>query len=301
MKLLSWISLIRIQTLPLSISGVLMAAILAIKHHYFSIKIFNFSLITSILYQILSNIANDLGDGIKGIDNKNSIGPKRAFQTKLLNKKSLKLAIIIISFFALLSTVYLLYITFIPQYWNYFFIFLILGIIAIPISLCYSLGNKPYSHLGLGDLCVFIFFGLIQVSGNYFLYSKIWDWWTLLPASSIGCLCTAVLNLNNMRDIENDKKLGKNTLAVYLGLKYSKLYQIILLNLPFFFTLIYIIKTCTPKNYKNFLFLILLFISAPIRKKILYISNPTHFHPYLNQIILLTVIFVILFGIGIIN
>lgn len=275
-----------------------MAAFLSIQHNCFSIKIFIFSLLTSILYQILSNLANDLGDGIKGVDNKSSIGPKRSLQSGLLTKKSLKITIIITSIFSCISTISLLYISLIPQYWNYFFIFAVLGIASITASLFYSLGTKPYGYFGLGDLFVFIFFGLVQVLGNYFLYSKIWNWWIILPASAIGCLCTAVLNLNNMRDIENDKKLGKNTLAVYIGLQYAKIYEIILLNLPFLLTLIYVIKNCVPKNYENFLFLILFFIIRPIRKKILCIMNPKEFDQYLHQIILLTFIFVILFGLG---
>lgn len=300
MKISSFIYAIRIKTLLLSISGVLMAGFLSIKDHCFSIKIFIFSLFTSILYQILSNLANDLGDGIKGIDNKNSIGPQRALQSGLLKKKELKIAIIVTSIFSFISTILLLYISLIPNYWNYFFIFITLGIFSMISAISYSLGRKPYSHLGLGDLFVFIFFGLIQVLGNYFLYSKIWNWWIIFPATSIGCLSTAVLNLNNMRDIENDKKSGKNTFAVRIGLKSAKIYEIILLNLPFFLTLIYIIKKCEHDNYENFLFLMLFFIIQPINKKILYIIDPIKFHQYIYQIILLTLIFVILFGLSLI-
>lgn len=297
-KILPWIYAIRIKTLTLSISGALMSAILAIKQNYFSIKIFILSLITAISYQILSNIANDLGDGVKGIDNKNSIGPKRTLQSGILTQKELQIGIIIISIFSLISTLYLIYIVFIPKYLFFFLIFLFLGMTAIAASLLYSLSKKPYGYLGLGDLFVFIFFGLIHVSGNYFLYSKKWDWWIMLPASSIGFLCTAVLNLNNMRDIINDTKLNKNTLAVYIGLKYSKIYEIILINLSFCFTLIYILKKYNTHNYKNFLFLVLLFINIPMKKNFLSITNPINFSPYMDKIILLTFIFVILFGLG---
>lgn len=298
MKLSSWILTTRLQTLPLSLSGVLMGAFLSIKTHCFSWNIFIFSLFTTILYQILSNFCNDLGDGVKGTDYQR-IGPKRALQSKLLTKKELKIGILVTVILCLISTLFLLYVSFFPKHLGYFLIFIGLGIISILSSIFYTLGKNAYGYFGMGDFFVFIFFGWVGVTGSYFLYSKVWDLWIGLPASAIGFFSVAVLNLNNMRDIENDKKSGKYTLAVRMGLRYAKIYEVMLLNLPFFLVLIFVLNTCIPHRYENFLFMILFFVFIPIRRQILCINNPKDFDPYLKRVALLTFVFVLLFGIGI--
>lgn len=297
-KLYSWFLAIRLRTLLLSLSSICMGTFLSIQDNCFSWKILLLSLITSCFYQILSNFANDLGDGVKGID-KNRVGPKRALASHDLNIKEFKIAIIFLVIISLLSTVFLLYISFTPKDYFNILIFLILGVISILAAIFYTLGNNPYGYMGLGDIFVFIFFGWIGVIGSYFLYTKTWKLITFLPASAIGCLCTSVLHLNNMRDIKNDKKLGKNTFAVKIGIKYSKIYLLILLNIPIFLMLIYIIITNNYNlNYKYFIFMISFFSFFPIQFKIL-IKRRKEIDLYLRSIIFSTFFFVISFGLNI--
>lgn len=297
-KLGAWLLAARLRTLPLSLSGILMGTFLALRQGKFDWKIFLLSCLTTILYQVLSNFANDYGDGIKGTDD-NRIGPKRVLQAGLISSLQLKYGLIITGVLSFLITILLLYVSFIPQYLNYFFIFIGLGIASILAALFYTLGKKPYGYYGFGDIFVFIFFGIVGVFGSYFLYTKSLDWYVLLPASAVGFFSVSVLNLNNMRDVENDKASNKNTLVVKIGLKYAKIYQVVLLNLPFFLCLVYVMTKCKPNTFYQLFFLLLILIFAPIRRKILYITNPKDFDPFLKQVSLLTLVFVLLFGIGI--
>ncbi len=297
-KLGAWLLAARLRTLPLSLSGILMGTFLALHQGKFDWKIFSLSCLTTILYQVLSNFANDYGDGIKGTD-ENRIGPKRALQAGLLTSSQLKKGLIFTGILSFLVTLLLLYISFIPQYVNYFFIFIGLGIASILAALFYTIGKNPYGYSGFGDVFVFIFFGIVGVFGSYFLYTKTLDCFVLFPAAAVGFFSVAVLNLNNMRDIENDKASNKNTLVVKMGLKYAKIYQVVLLNLPFFLCLVYVMTKCKPNTFYQLFFLLLILIFAPIRRKILYITNPKDFDPFLKQVSLLTLLFVLLFGIGI--
>lgn len=297
-KLGAWLLAARLRTLPLSLSGILMGTFLALHQGKFDWKIFLLSCLTTILYQVLSNFANDYGDGIKGTDD-NRIGPKRALQAGLLTSYQLKNSLIITGILSFLTTILLLYVSFIPQFINYFLIFIGLGIASILAALFYTIGKNSYGYSGFGDVFVFVFFGIVGVFGSYFLYTKTIDWFIFLPATSVGFFSVAVLNLNNMRDIENDKASNKNTLVVKMGLKFAKIYQVILLNLPFFLCLIYVMTKCKPNTFYQLFFLLLILIFAPIRRKILYITNPKDFDPFLKQVSLLTLLFVLLFGIGI--
>ncbi|MCB9202447.1 MAG: 1,4-dihydroxy-2-naphthoate octaprenyltransferase [Flavobacteriales bacterium] len=294
---LAWIYASRLRTLPLSLSGILMGAGIALKKGVFDVSIFVMACVTTILYQVLSNLANDYGDGVKGTD-KNRIGPKRALESGMLSKSQMKKGLIVVGVLSFISTILLLYLSFIPNHLDYFFGFIGLGIGAILAALFYTMGKNPYGYHGLGDAFVFLFFGLVSVVGSFFLYAKYFDWELLLPASAIGFFSVAVLNLNNMRDIENDEVSGKKTLAVKMGLKYAKIYEIVLLNLPFFLTLIYILIEFPPLNYYYMLFLLLIFVFAPLRREILYINEPKKFDPYLKKVSLLTLVFVILFVAG---
>lgn len=233
-----WIEAARLRTLPLSVSGILVGSFYALAKpteqemtptNVFSWKIFGLLLLTTVGLQVLSNFANDYGDGVKGTDNEDRIGPKRAIQSGVISPKAMKGAIIITAFITFLLAVLLIYTAFHFKYFYYSLFFLALGIIAIASAIRYTVGIGAYGYKGYGDLFVFVFFGLVSTYGSYFMFSKEFDWTLLLPAIAIGFLSVGVLNLNNMRDEESDRKAGKNTIVVKIGGAKAKQYHYFLL------------------------------------------------------------------------
>lgn len=223
----AWIEAARLRTLPLSVSGILVGSFYAYSQQKedFSWFILIFALLTTLGFQVLSNFANDYGDGIKGTDNENRVGPLRAIQSGIITAGEMKKAIIITSVLSLVSAVSLIYISFGRDNFAYSLFFFVLGIAAIAAAIKYTVGSSAYGYRGLGDIFVFIFFGLVSVLGCYFLFSKYINSYLILPAVSIGLLSVAVLNLNNMRDQVSDAISGKNTLVVKLGPEKAKVYH----------------------------------------------------------------------------
>ena len=199
----------------------------------FNEQIFFLAILTTVAFQITSNFANDYGDGVKGTDSDDRIGPSRALQAGLLSKKSLRNGIIIASVISILLVLLLLYIAFGKENMVYFIIFTVFGVLSVWAALKYTMGDTPYGYKGLGDLFVFIFFGLLGVLGSLFLYTKMITGPEVLPAVTIGLLCVGVLNLNNLRDVVSDKKHGKNTLVVQMGFENGKKYHATLILLSF--------------------------------------------------------------------
>ncbi|SMP23945.1 1,4-dihydroxy-2-naphthoate prenyltransferase [Muriicola jejuensis] len=216
--------------MPLSVSGILVGSGMASIHGKSDLFVFALALLTTLGLQIISNLANDYGDGIKGTDNDERIGPKRAMQSGALSASELKSGILISVLITLVFMGFLLYAAF-DGYPEYFLLFTALGAIAVWAAIRYTVGDSAYGYKGLGDLFVFCFFGLLAVLGTLFLFTKDLMAADVLPAMTIGFLSTAVLNLNNMRDITSDKKAGKNTLAVKLGIENAKVYHYLLLLL----------------------------------------------------------------------
>lgn len=230
-KLLAWINAARLRTLPLSVSGILVGSGYAVYHDCFNGLIFSLAILTTLLFQVLSNFANDYGDGVKGTDNHERLGPKRAFQSGKITKKDFKLGLIITSVLGFISATSLILIAFGFENALMSLVFFSLGLIAIWAAIKYTVGDSAYGYRGFGDVFVFLFFGLVSVCGSYVLYAKTLDWVIFLGGASIGLLSTAVLNLNNMRDINSDKNAGKNTLVVYMGELKSKYYHSFLIVL----------------------------------------------------------------------
>lgn len=221
----------RLRSLPLSFSGILTGSAISLSEGNFNLKIFILALFTTLLYQLLSDFANDYGDAKKGTDNENRVGPKRAIQNGSITLSEMKKIVIFTAFLSLLSTIFLVFVSFEKDFW-YILLFLCLGILAIWAAMAYTMGKKPYGYSGLGDLFVFIFFGNVSVLGSYFLYSHRFSSENLLLSTALGLLCVAVLNLNNMRDIENDKIMGKRTIPVKIGFELSKFYHYFLILIP---------------------------------------------------------------------
>lgn len=225
MKLQTFIKAARLRTLPLSVSGIIMGSALAFRMGYFQWNIFLLALLTTILFQILSNFANDYGDGVKGTDNENRIGPQRALQSGKVTRAEMKRVIIITTLLSIFSSIALIYTAFGKHNLVYVLIFFLLGLLCVVAAIKYTVGKSAYGYRGLGDVFVFVFFGLVSVVGSYFLYTHQLNWKIFLPATTVGLLSVAVLNLNNMRDYDNDKAVGKNTLVVKMGSDLAKYYH----------------------------------------------------------------------------
>lgn len=206
-----------------------MGTALAGLYGYSDAIILTLSILTTIAFQVTSNFANDYGDGIKGTDNEDRIGPSRTFQSGLLSSKELKRGVAIAALISLILSVTLILYAFREENLWYISVFLFLGLASIWASINYTVGTGAYGYKGLGDLFVFLFFGLVSVLGSMFLFTKFLTPASLLPAIGIGLLSTAVLNLNNMRDYASDRKAGKNTLVVHMGLERAKTYHLMLL------------------------------------------------------------------------
>ena len=235
--LIPWIKAARLRTIPLSVSGILIGSFAAYADGLFNICIFLLSICTTISYQILSNFANDFGDGIKGTD-KNRVGPTRLIQSGQISKNNMIIGIKISVFVSFVLTVLLVYTSFKGNIFNMTFFFF-LGVLAIISAIKYTVGKNAYGYLGFGDFFVFTFFGLVSVMGSYFLYSSDLKVDLIFPSMTIGFLSAAVLNLNNMRDIRNDMMSKKNTIAVKLGAKNSKIYHYMLILLSIVNVLIF--------------------------------------------------------------
>jgi 1,4-dihydroxy-2-naphthoate octaprenyltransferase len=291
-----WLSAMRLRTLPLSISGVIIGTCLAYYNGSFSWGVFLLALAVTIALQILSNLANDYGDGIKGTDNDERLGPKRAIQSGAITPddmlEAIKVNILIIIFLVLA----LLFFAF--GFTNFFYVLLFVGLggLSVYAAVNYTMGDSPYGYRALGDLFVFLFFGLLSVMGTYFLNMKQLDHLTVLPAVALGMLSVAVLNLNNMRDIESDKKSGKITIPVKLGLKKAKYYHYFLIVGAQIAALLFFLLYYT--NSFNALFLIA-FIPLLIHLKIVVKNSaPEVLDGQLKVLALSTFLFSVLIGIG---
>ena len=303
-----WIEAARLRTLPLSVSGIIVGSMYALAHptdeiltptEVFNWRLFGFAILTTLGLQILSNFANDYGDGIKGTDNEDRIGPKRAIQSGVITPAAMKRAIIITSFLTFLSAIALIYYAFGYQHLFYSVFYLILGILAILSAIRYTVGNTAYGYRGYGDLFVFVFFGLVSTLGVNFLYSKQLDFVLVLPAMAIGFLSVGVLNLNNMRDEASDKKVGKNTIVVKIGGEKAKKYHYFLIIGAMVLVLLFAV--ISEFKFDQYLFLL---AYIPLTKHLITVSKnqePKDLDPELKRVALSTFLLCILLSICMIS
>ncbi|UKM63752.2 1,4-dihydroxy-2-naphthoate octaprenyltransferase [Flavobacteriaceae bacterium GSB9] len=291
-----WISAIRLRTLPLSISGIILASCLAAYDGVFDWGIFTLAILTTLSFQILSNLANDYGDGIKGTDNNDRIGPERAIQSGKITPEELFNGIKINILVSIGLAFFLVFWSFgVSHFWLTLFFFL-LGIASVAAALRYTIGAKAYGYRGLGDVFVFVFFGLISVVGCYVLYAKQVNHVVYLPAITVGLLSTGVLNLNNMRDRVSDEKSNKITLAVKLGGERAKTYHNALITMAIVTSALFgVLYYTSPFN--------LMFIVAYIPlilhlKRVNKNTIPKQLDPELKKLALTTVLLAILMGVG---
>ena len=287
----SWIQAARLRTLPLSISGILVGSAYAYYQNKFEWIVFVLALCTTLSFQILSNFANDYGDGIKGTD-ANRIGEKRLVASGEITSTQMKKAIIINAIIAFVLALSLIYFAFGEENFMYSFTFLVLGLASIVAAIKYTVGNNAYGYSGFGDVFVFVFFGLVAVVGSNFLYSKSIDIILFLPATAFGMLSTAVLNLNNMRDIENDRIANKNTLVVKFGLKWAKQYQGVLMVFSVIIVWFFLILL----RLNEMLVLPFFLFAASLIQKINKVDKSSDFDPFLKKVALF--VFFLSIGIG---
>lgn len=233
----------RVRSLPLSVSGIVMGSALAFSKDAFKWEIFVWALLSAVLLQIVSDYANDYGDNQKGVDNDNRIGPKRAIQSGNMTPSELKKVVIGASILAFISILLLIWVAFGSENFVYSVFFLLLGGAAVISAIKYTVGKSAYGYLGLGDVFVFIFFGIVSVVGGYFLYKHEIEWKIFLPAISVGMLSVGVLNLNNLRDIINDRAMKKRTIPVLIGEELARYYHYILILMPMCLLLLYSLLT----------------------------------------------------------
>jgi 1,4-dihydroxy-2-naphthoate octaprenyltransferase len=271
-----------------------MGGFLAWDANAFRWDIFLLCVLTTIFLQILSNLANDYGDSIHGADNINRKGPSRAVQSGVITAGQMRRAIILFTILSLLSGIVLLLVAFGFQ-WRGILFFFGLGLLSIGAAVTYTIGRKPYGYLGLGDLSVLLFFGLVGVMGSYYLFTKTVSWLEFLPAMSLGFFSIAVLNINNIRDIESDRVAGKNSIPVRIGRRNAVLYHWILLGLALIFAVCYTVF----KYHSPWQFMFLLAIPLLVRNGLAVSRKPSKLlDPYLKQMAISTLLFVLLFGAG---
>jgi 1,4-dihydroxy-2-naphthoate octaprenyltransferase len=294
MNIQAWLSAFRLRTLPLALSSIFMAGFLAGAEGEFRVDIFSWCVITTIALQILSNLANDYGDTVNGADSAARKGPQRAVQSGAISISSMRIAILVFVLISLVSGIYLLWISFGFDLRSIGF-FLLLGVLSIVAAIAYTVGRKPYGYLGLGDLSVLLFFGLVGVLGSYYLFTKQIHWSDILPALSCGFFSVGVLNINNIRDIESDKLAGKYSVPVRIGHAKAVRYHLVILIAGWISIVGY-----TLMHYKSpWQWLFVLCLPLFIRNgRAVSKYEAQALDPYLKQMAIATLIFVILFGVG---
>lgn len=271
-----------------------MGSAIAYYQDFWNGWIFGLALTTTILFQILSNLANDLGDGIKGTDNAERVGPARMVQSGTISAKEMKSSVVLTAILSLLSAGGLIYVG--VQEMPAFMLWLYVGLalLCVLAAITYTVGKKAYGYHGLGDLMVFIFFGGVSVLGVYSLFAKNFDATNVLLAITSGLLSTAVLNLNNMRDRVNDAKSGKNTLVVKMGANYAKLYHAFLIIGSLISLGAFIAQFDQPLLFITMLPGLLLLLHL---RTVMQTSQPQAFDPELKKVALSTfAISIVLFG-----
>ncbi len=289
-----WIQAARLRTLPLALANVCMGATIAAYFGSFRLDILLMTVVTALLLQVVSNFANEYGDFIHGADHDERSGPQRTVQSGAISAHSMKNAMISTGLLCIVCGSYLVSLTTLAIPLKLTFVSL--GLLAVWAAINYTAGSKPYGYSGWGDLSVFLFFGLLSVLGSYYLQAGRWTWSAVLPAISCGSFSMAVLNINNIRDIESDQKAGKRSLALKMGRKNAVIYHAILLTVGMICSITFVVLHF--ESWLQFLFLIitpLLWINyRAVKNKI----EPMMLDPFLKQMALTTLLFVISFSVG---
>jgi 1,4-dihydroxy-2-naphthoate octaprenyltransferase len=291
-----WISAFRLRTLPLALASILTGGFLAKSAGQFNWPVVALAALTTILLQILSNLANDYGDSQNGADSVHRQGPLRAVQSGAITPVEMKRAMWGFGLASLASGIALLLVALGFQAVWVLLTFFVLGLSAIWAAVNYTAGSRPYGYAGLGDVSVFLFFGIVGVCGTYFLQTRTLPLVVLLPAAALGCFATAVLNVNNIRDIVSDKLAGKITVPVRLGPQHARRYHWLLLVFGIGAAVIYVAL-----NYHSpwqWLFVLSLPLFLFNGRQVWARQESMQLDPLLKQMALSTLAFTLLFGLG---
>lgn len=296
MNLAAWVSALRLRTLPLALSSIGMGSFLAASIGRFNGIVLLLAGLTTVFLQILSNLANDYGDTVNGADSEHRVGPIRAVQSGAISIAAIKSAIVVFGVLSFFAGLLLLYLS-VGFGSNAFYWFLGLGLASIAAAYAYTASNRPYGYIGLGDLFVLVFFGFVGVVGTYFLQAGGFSLIVLLPALSVGLFATAVLNVNNIRDIESDRKAGKMSIPARIGRKKAVTYHWILLLVGMLAAVLYVSQLDFKPIRLLFLLSFPFFVinGIAVQRK----TGPGEIDPYLKQLALTTFVFMLVFGLSI--
>ena len=290
-----WMAAARLRTLPLAWSGIILGCLLAAANHQGSWTVFFLCILTATLFQVLSNFANDLGDGIKGTDTHRA-GEARMVGSGVISAAEMKRAVVVTSILSFVSAALLIAYTYPRLLDNVPLILGLLALASVIAALTYTLGKTPYGYLRLGELMVFTFFGLVAVGGSYTVTVGQLDPHVLWAGSAIGLLSAAVLNLNNMRDIKNDLSSGKKTIANALGFRYARVYHYILIILAL--DCVFVYNWLSDSGFTRNLFLLAIPPLLLHMLKVSKLNRPEDADPFLKELALTTLALAVLLGLG---
>jgi len=285
----------RLRTLPLSLAGVLLGSLLAVADYHVSLKVVLLVCLTTICLQILSNLCNELGDVLHGTDTPDREGPQYGLNGGGLTIGNMKAAIGVFIVLCILSGLWMIKASFGTLLSLESICLMMLGAAAILAAMKYTLGRNPYGYRGLGDIFVFIFFGLVAVLGAYFVCAHTVDSWKLLlPASTIGLFSVGVLNTNNIRDMHTDAA-NRLTVAIRLGLHKARIYQTILLALGWVLMIVFTLLRIF--DWWHFLYVLTLPLFI-LHLKGIWTNEGRPLDKYLPMLVMSSFLFSLLAGLG---
>jgi len=297
-KLKIWLRAFRLRTLPLALANAVMGSFLALFNGGFQWIIFILTILTITFLQILSNLANDYGDAVSGADKPDRVGPLRVTASGMVTKSEMKKMVFNFALMSLFSGSLLIFFGLRHTEWSKILLFFGLGLAAVVAAIKYTVGKNPYGYKGFGDIFVFIFFGLVGVIGTYYLHTNWFDKIVIVPAAVIGLMSTAVLNINNLRDIHSDKESGKKTLPVQFGFEFARKYHLLLIGSAWLLTISYTIIHFF--SLWQFLFMITLPLFILNARKVYYHKDSLELNKELKNLALATFLFALTFGLGLI-
>lgn len=293
-----WLKAFRLRTLPLAVSATTLGSLLGYAESRFRWGVFIFGTLTTLFLQVLSNLANDYGDARKGTDNEHRLGPLRVTQSGLVTQKQIQWMIGVFVLLSLVSGSLLIWSGLSGRNMLLYSLFFLLGFSAIYAAIKYTIGKRPYGYVGFGDIMVFIYFGILGVAGTYFLHTQSFHPTILLPASSVGLFSAGVLNLNNLRDHDNDALNGKNTLVVRMGVPWAKIYHVVLLFTALVLAVIYTVLHF--ESYYQLIFLLPVPLLISDVNKVITNTVPVELNRELKRLAVATLLFSLSFGLGLV-
>lgn len=290
-----WLQAFRLRTLPVALAPALTGIALALLTSEFHLVTAALTILTIVLLQVLSNLANDYGDFSSGVDDETRIGPERAMQAGLITAREMKFAIFLFILFSVISGLSLLYSAWGRVDQQIIFFLAALGILGVLAAIFYTMGSKPYGYSGLGDLAVFLFFGFIGVLGTLLLQVGTITPYSWVPAAALGMFVTAVLNINNLRDEDSDRAKKKNTLVVKIGGLMAKKYHLALHIIAF--SLLFSYAFFSERNWL-YLPMVLLLFYTPLLTSVYKQEDPKLLDPFLKKHAIGSFLFSLLFLAG---